>query len=124
MISFSNTLQALTFVGLHFSRFAEEITLFATAEFGFVALPEAFSTGSSAMPQKKNPDLTELIRAKVGRINGAAQAVTLQLKGLPLAYNKDMQETQEPAFRVDFVPLDAGACGPLHRRSAVQSSSA
>jgi argininosuccinate lyase len=97
-------LQALTFVGLHLSRFAEEITLFATAEFGFVTLPEAFSTGSSAMPQKKNPDLTELIRAKVGRIHGAAQAVTLQLKGLPLAYNKDMQETQEPAFSVEFVP--------------------
>jgi len=97
-------LQALTFVGLHLSRFAEEITLFATAEFGFVALPEAFSTGSSAMPQKKNPDLTELIRAKVGRIHGAAEAVTLQLKGLPLAYNKDMQETQEPTFAVDFVP--------------------
>jgi argininosuccinate lyase len=97
-------LHALTFVGLHLSRFAEEITLYATAEFGFVNLPEAFSTGSSAMPQKKNPDLTELIRAKVGRLNGAAQAVTLQLKGLPLAYNKDMQETQEPAFQVDFVP--------------------
>lgn len=97
-------LQALTFVGLHLSRFAEEITLFATAEYGFVILPEAFSTGSSAMPQKKNPDLTELLRAKVGRIHGAAQAVTLQLKGLPLAYNKDMQETQEPAFAVDFVP--------------------
>jgi argininosuccinate lyase len=96
-------LQALTFVGLHLSRFAEEITLFATAEYGFVILPEAFSTGSSAMPQKKNPDLTELIRAKVGRIHGAAQAVTLQLKGLPLAYNKDMQETQEPAFAVSFV---------------------
>jgi argininosuccinate lyase len=96
-------LQALTLVGLHLSRFAEEITLFATAEFGFVILPEAFSTGSSAMPQKKNPDLTELIRAKVGRIHGAAEAVTLQLKGLPLAYNKDMQETQEPAFQVEFV---------------------
>jgi argininosuccinate lyase len=88
---------------LHLSRFAEEITLFATAEYGFVKLPEAFSTGSSAMPQKKNPDLTELLRAKVGRIHGASQAVTLQLKGLPLAYNKDMQETQEPAFAVDFV---------------------
>jgi argininosuccinate lyase len=97
-------LHALTFVGLHLSRFAEEITLFATAEFGFVTLPEAFSTGSSAMPQKKNPDLTELVRAKVGRIHAAAQAVTLQLKGLPLAYNKDMQETQEPAFSVAFVP--------------------
>ncbi len=93
-------LQAITFVGLHMSRFAEEITLFATAEFNFVQLPEAFSTGSSAMPQKKNPDLTELVRGKVGRIHGAAEAVTLQLKGLPLAYNKDMQETQEPAFAV------------------------
>ena len=93
-------LQALTFIGLHASRFAEEITLFATAEFNFVQLPEAFSTGSSAMPQKKNPDLTELIRAKVGRIHGAAAAVTLQLKGLPLSYNKDMQETQEPTFAV------------------------
>ena len=97
-------LNALTFVGLHLSRFAEEITLFATAEFGFVTLPEAFSTGSSAMPQKKNPDLTELIRAKVGRIHGAANAVAMQLKGLPLAYNKDMQETQEPVFSVGFVP--------------------
>jgi argininosuccinate lyase len=96
-------LQALTFVGLHLSRFAEEITLFATAEFGFVVLPEAFSTGSSAMPQKKNPDMTELLRAKVGRLHAAAEAVTLQLKGLPLAYNKDMQETQEPAFAVEFV---------------------
>jgi argininosuccinate lyase len=101
-------LQALTFVGLHLSRFAEEITLFATAEFGFITLPEAFSTGSSAMPQKKNPDLTELIRAKVGRIHGAAEAVTLQLKGLPLAYNKDMQETQEPTFSVEFVPAMLG----------------
>ncbi|RXS98056.1 argininosuccinate lyase [Silvibacterium dinghuense] len=91
-------LQALTMIGLHASRFSEEITLFATAEFGFVELPEAFSTGSSAMPQKKNPDLTELIRAKVGRLNGAAQTVTLLVKGLPLAYNKDMQETQEPVF--------------------------
>jgi argininosuccinate lyase len=97
-------LHALTYVGLHLSRFAEEITLFATAEFGFVLLPEPFSTGSSAMPQKKNPDLTELLRAKVGRIHGAAQSVTLLLKGLPLAYNKDMQETQEPAFSVEFVP--------------------
>jgi argininosuccinate lyase len=91
-------LQALTVFGLHASRFAEEITLYATAEFGFVQLPEAFSTGSSAMPQKKNPDLTELVRAKVGRINAAAQAVTISLKGLPLAYNKDLQETQEPVF--------------------------
>ncbi len=91
-------LQTLTILGVHMSRFAEEITLFSTAEFGFVDLPEAFSTGSSAMPQKKNPDLTELVRAKVGRISGAAQTVLLTLKSLPLAYNKDMQETQEPVF--------------------------
>lgn len=98
-------LQVLTTIGLHASRFAEEITLFATAEFGFVELPEAFSTGSSAMPQKKNPDLTELVRGKVGRLNGAAQTVTLLLKGLPLAYNKDMQETQEPLFAANTTTL-------------------
>jgi argininosuccinate lyase len=91
-------LQALTMLALHASRFAEEITLYATAEFGFVVLPEAFSTGSSAMPQKKNPDLTELVRAKVARINGSAQTVAMLLKGLPLAYNKDLQESQEPLF--------------------------
>jgi argininosuccinate lyase len=97
-------LQALTFVGLHLSRFGEDVTLFATAEFNFVTLPEAFATGSSAMPQKMNADLTELLCAKVGRIHGAAAAVTLQLKGQPLAYNKDLQETQEPVFSVEFVP--------------------
>jgi len=91
-------LQALAQIALHISRFAEEITMYATAEFGFVDLPEAFSTGSSAMPQKKNPDLTELARAKSGRIIAASHTVELQLKGLPLAYNKDMQETQEAIF--------------------------
>lgn len=91
-------LQTLAQIALHVSRFAEEITLYATAEFGFVDLPEAFSTGSSAMPQKKNPDLTELARAKSGRIIAASHTVELQLKGLPLAYNKDMQETQEALF--------------------------
>ena len=91
-------LQTLAQIALHVSRFAEEITLYATAEFGFVDLPEAFSTGSSAMPQKKNPDLTELARAKSGRIVAASHTVELQLKGLPLAYNKEMQETQEALF--------------------------
>ena len=91
-------LQALSLIALHASRFAEEITLFATAEFGFVTLPEAFSTGSSAMPQKKNPDLTELVRGRAGRITAAAQAATMQMKGLPLAYNKDLQEMQPPLF--------------------------
>jgi argininosuccinate lyase len=91
-------LQGLSTLALHTSRFAEEITLFATAEFGFVVLPESFSTGSSAMPQKKNPDLTELVRGRTGRIHGAVAAVTMQLKGLPLAYNKDLQEMQPSLF--------------------------
>jgi argininosuccinate lyase len=91
-------LQTLSTIALHTSRFAEEITLFATAEFGFVALPESFSTGSSAMPQKMNPDLTELVRGRTGRIHGAATAVTTLLKGLPLAYNKDLQEMQPALF--------------------------
>ncbi len=92
--------QVAATIGLHLSRFAEEITLHATAEFGFVDLPEAFSTGSSAMPQKKNPDLTELVRGKSGRLLGAATTFATILKGLPLAYNKDMQETQEATFEV------------------------
>ncbi len=92
--------QTASTIGIHLSRFAEEITLHATAEFGFVDLPEAFSTGSSAMPQKKNPDLTELVRGKSGRLLGAATTLATILKGLPLAYNKDMQETQEATFEV------------------------
>ena len=90
--------QALATLGVHISRFAEELTLYATAEFGFLDLPEAFSTGSSAMPQKKNPDFTELIRGKSARLVGAATALAVLLKGLPLAYNKDLQEGQEPVF--------------------------
>jgi argininosuccinate lyase len=90
--------QALCTLGLHISRFAEEITLYSTAEFGFIDLPERFSTGSSAMPQKKNPDLTELLRGKCARLTGAALTLTTILKGLPLAYNKDLQEGQEPVF--------------------------
>jgi argininosuccinate lyase len=90
--------QALSTLGLHISRFAEELTLHATAEFGFLDLPEAFSTGSSAMPQKKNPDLTELIRGKSARLFGASATLAMLIKGLPLAYNKDLQEGQEPVF--------------------------
>src|SRR5690242_9127327 len=72
--------------------------LFCTQEFGFVQLPEAYSTGSSAMPQKKNPDLLELVRGKSARVAGNAVALLIATKGLPLAYNKDLQETQEPLF--------------------------
>ncbi|HWW97218.1 MAG TPA: argininosuccinate lyase [Edaphobacter sp.] len=90
--------QAIATLGIHISRFAEELTLYSTAEFGFLDLPEAFSTGSSAMPQKKNPDLTELLRGKSGRLLGAATTLATLIKGLPLAYNKDLQEGQEPVF--------------------------
>jgi argininosuccinate lyase len=90
--------QAVATLGLHISRFAEELTLHSTAEFGFLDLPERYSTGSSAMPQKKNPDLTELIRGKAGRLQGAAITLATIVKGLPLAYNKDLQEGQEPVF--------------------------
>jgi argininosuccinate lyase len=89
---------ALSLLALHLGRWAEEMILFSTQEYGFVALPEAYSTGSSAMPQKKNPDLLELVRGKTGRVSGHAIALVVSIKGLPLAYNKDLQETQEPLF--------------------------
>ncbi|HEY5161540.1 MAG TPA: argininosuccinate lyase [Terriglobales bacterium] len=90
--------QVLVQISLHVSRLAEELALFSTVEYGFVQLPEAFATGSSAMPQKKNPDALELLRGKAGRIVGAAAALQTVIKGLPLAYNKDFQEAQEPLF--------------------------
>src|SRR5205814_139034 len=89
---------ALSLLALHLSRWAEEMILFSSQEYGFVILPEAYSTGSSAMPQKKNPDLLELVRGKSGRVIGNATALMMSVKGLPLAYNKDLQETQEPLF--------------------------
>jgi len=92
--------QVLSILAVHLSRWAEEFILFSTLEYGFVHLPESYSTGSSAMPQKQNPDGLELIRGKSGRVIGAAQQLLITLKGLPLAYNKDMQETQEPVFVV------------------------
>ena len=98
--------QVLSLFALHVSRFAEEITLFASSEFNFVELPEAFSTGSSAMPQKKNPDMTELLRAKTARVIGALSTLTMLIKGLPLAYNKDLQEGQEPVFEAGKTVLN------------------
>lgn len=89
---------ALSLLAVHLSRWAEELILFATHEYGFVRLPEAYSTGSSAMPQKQNPDALELIRGKAARVIGDQVALLTAIKGLPLAYNKDMQETQEPLF--------------------------
>jgi len=104
---------ALSLLALHLSRWAEEMILFASQEFAFIHLPEPYSTGSSAMPQKKNPDLLELVRGQAGRVIGDATALLVTVKGLPLAYNKDLQETQEPLFHaadtlLSAVPLVTG----------------
>ena len=90
--------QILALLAVHLSRLAEEMVLFSTRAFGFVRLPEAFSTGSSAMPQKQNLDGMELIRGKAARVIGDATSLLAAVKGLPLAYKKDLQETQEPVF--------------------------
>ena len=111
-------LSAATICGVHLSRLAEEIVVWSTPQFGFVRLSDAFSTGSSIMPQKRNPDAAELARAKVGRILGALTSLTLVMKGLPLAYSKDMQEDKVPVFEA-FEALDlslaamAGMIGDL-----------
>jgi len=92
------TLAAASICAVHLSRFAEEIVLWSTPQFGFIKLSDKFTTGSSIMPQKRNPDAAELTRAKVGRIAGAFQSLLIVMKGLPLAYSKDMQEDKEVAF--------------------------
>ena len=91
-------LHAATVSAVHLSRLAEEIVVWATPQFGFVRLSDRFSTGSSIMPQKRNPDAAELVRAKTGRIAGALVALITVMKGLPLAYSKDMQEDKEAVF--------------------------
>ena len=91
-------LAAASIAAMHLSRFAEELVIWSSAQFRFVALSDRFSTGSSIMPQKKNPDAAELIRAKIGRIMGANVALMMVMKGLPLAYSKDMQEDKEQVF--------------------------
>jgi argininosuccinate lyase len=91
-------LAATSILFVHLSRLCADLTLWATAEFGFVEFPDEFSTGSSIMPQKKNPDVAELIRGKSGRIFGSLQAVLVVMKGLPLAYQSDLQEDKEPLF--------------------------
>ncbi|MEF3696012.1 argininosuccinate lyase [Desulfolutivibrio sp.] len=86
---------------MHLSRLCEELVMWANPQFGFVALPDAFATGSSIMPQKKNPDVAELMRGKTGRVYGSLVSLLTTLKGLPLAYNRDMQEDKEPFFDAD-----------------------
>src|SRR5438552_581324 len=91
-------LAAAAIAGMHLSRFAEEIVIWCSDGFGFIALSDAFTTGSSIMPQKRNPDAAELVRAKTGRLNGSLVALLTLMKALPLAYGKDMQEDKLPVF--------------------------
>ncbi len=99
-------LSALSILMMHLSRFSEEVILWCSWEFRYVELDDAFSTGSSIMPQKKNPDVAELVRGKTGRVYGSLITLLTVMKGLPLAYNKDMQEDKEPVFdAVDTVEL-------------------
>ena len=107
-------LSALSTLMMHLSRFSEEIILWASWEFKFVELSDAYTTGSSIMPQKKNPDMAELVRGKTGRVYGDLMAMLTTLKGLPLAYNKDMQEDKEAVFdAVDTVKMCLKVFAPM-----------
>jgi len=114
-------LYACAMTGIHLARLSEQLILFSSAEFGFVALPDAYSTGSSLMPQKKNPDTLELTRGKAGRLLGHLTGLLATLKGLPSAYDKDLQEDKEPVFDAAdtltlALPVMAGLIGALEVR--------
>ena len=118
------TLAAASLTAIHLSRFAEEMVIWSSAEFGFLRLSDRFTTGSSIMPQKRNPDAAELVRAKTGRIVGALTALMVVMKGLPLAYCKDMQEDKEPLFdALDALALSiaavAGMVGDMEPNATV-----
>ena len=122
-------LSALSICQMHLSRFAEEMILWNSNEYRFVELDDAFSTGSSIMPQKKNPDIAELVRGKTGRVYGALTAILTTMKGLPLAYNKDMQEDKEMSFdAIDTVKneirLFDGCVASMRFRKDVMAQSA
>ena len=107
---------ALSLISVHLSRFAEEIIMWCSWEFKFVELDDAFSTGSSIMPQKKNPDITELVRGKTGRVYGDLMTLLTAMKALPLAYNKDMQEDKEALFdAIDTAELSLSVLAPMLR---------
>lgn len=109
-------LAAATINAVHLSRLADEIVLWMSAQFRFVKLSDAFTTGSSIMPQKRNPDAAELVRAKVGRVAGAFTSLSMMMKGLPLTYSKDMQEDKEPVFEaVDALMLSIAAMAGMAR---------
>ncbi|MBO6559803.1 MAG: argininosuccinate lyase [Nisaea sp.] len=109
-------LSAMSICATHFSRLAEEIVIWTSAQFNYITLSDAFTTGSSIMPQKRNPDAAELVRAKAGRIIGDMNALLIVMKGLPLAYGKDMQEDKEPVFdAVDSLGLCIAATAGMIR---------
>ena len=115
-------LSAISILMMHLSRFSEELILWSSWEFKFVELPDAYTTGSSIMPQKKNPDMAELIRGKTGRVYGDLMALLTTLKGLPLAYNKDMQEDKESVFdAVDTVKMCLSVMTPMIAGMAVRA---
>ncbi len=109
-----DTVYAIGVLSMHFSRLSEEIVLWSTDEFGFVSLPDAFTTGSSIMPQKKNPDVAELTRGKTGKVYGSLINLFTMMKGLPLAYNRDMQEDKPAVFdAIDTIKLILEVWVPL-----------
>ena len=112
----AESLFVLTVVGLHLSRMGEEVVLWSTDEFGFARLDDSYATGSSMLPQKKNPDIAELARGKAGRIIGDLTGFLATMKSLPLAYNRDLQEDKEPLFdALDTVRLGLGAMAGMYR---------
>ena len=122
-------LSALSTIMMHLSRFSEEVIIWNSNEYQFVELDDAYSTGSSIMPQKKNPDIAELVRGKTGRVYGALMALLTTMKGLPLAYNKDMQEDKEMAFdamdtAADCITLFTGMIQTMKFRKDRMSKSA
>ena len=114
-------MSAYSIIMMHLSRFSEEIILWSSWEFSFVELDDSFTTGSSIMPQKKNSDMAELVRGKTGRVYGNLLALLTTLKGLPLAYNKDMQEDKEAIFdSVDTVTVCLEVFAPMIRTMKVK----
>ncbi len=106
-------LYAAAVAAMHLSRLSEEIVIFSSAEFGYLVLPDGYATGSSIMPQKKNPDVAELVRGKTGRVYGDLISLLVTMKGLPMTYNRDLQEDKEPLFDaartvIDSITVTAG----------------
>src|SRR5207302_9282875 len=118
-------LAAIAIIGMHLSRLSEDLILWASSEFGFITISDAFTTGSSLMPQKKNPDVAELTRGKTGRLYGNLVSLLTTLKGLPLTYNRDMQEDKEPVFdSVDTIKAALEICAAMLREVKVNAARA